>query len=316
MSADLNAAIFQDADKARERLEAIRWPNGAICPHCGNCEPTKIKALEGKAHRPGVYQCAECRQQFTVTVGTVFERSKIPLNKWLLATYLLSSSKKGMSSHQLHRMLGVTYKTAWFMTHRIREAMATKGGIMGGPGGIVEADETYFGKTDIQPKVNTRGEPFAKGGKSGPSGKRAVVSLVERGGNVRSFHVKSATASTVRDILVRNVSRETRLHTDESRLYTETGREFAQHETINHSAKEYARGDVTTNSVEGFFSIFKRGMKGIYQHCGEAHLQRYLSEFDFRYNARKISDVERAERALSQIEGKRLTYRRIGEAAI
>lgn len=316
MSADLNAAIFQDADKARERLEAIRWPNGAICPHCGNCEPTKIKALEGKAHRLGVYQCAECRKQFTVTVGTVFERSKIALNKWLLATYLLSSSKKGMSSHQLHRMLGVTYKTAWFMTHRIREAMATKGGVMGGPGGVVEADETYFGKTDVQPKARTSGEPFKGNGRRGPSGKRAVVALVERGGDVRSFHVKSATASTVRDILVRNVSRETRLHTDESRLYTETGREFAQHETINHSAKEYARGDVTTNSVEGFFSIFKRGMKGIYQHCGEAHLQRYLAEFDFRYNARKICDVERAERALSQIEGKRLTYRRIGEAAV
>jgi len=313
MSADLNAPIFQDADKARERLEAIRWPNGAVCPHCGNCDPDAIKALQGKAHRKGVYQCAECRQQFTVTVGTVFERSKVPLSKWLLATYLLSSSKKGMSSHQLHRMLGVTYKTAWFMTHRIREAMATKGGVMGGPGGVIEADETYFGNTDVQPTARTSGQPFLK---RKPSRKRAVVSLVERGGNVRSFHVKHATAEAVREILVRNASRESRLHTDESRLYTETGKEFAAHETINHSAKEYARGDIHSNTVEGFFSIFKRGMKGIYQHCGEAHLQRYLNEFDFRYNARKISDVERSERALSQIGGKRLTYRRIGEAAI
>lgn len=311
MSADLNAAIFQDADKARERLEAIRWPNGAVCPHCGNCDPDAIKALQGKAHRKGVYQCAECRQQFTVTVGTVFERSKIPLNKWLLATYLLSSSKKGMSSHQLHRMLGVTYKTAWFMTHRIREAMATKGGVMGGPGGVVEADETYFGDTDAMAVKKRK----AGGNIKGERQKRAVVSLVERGGNVRSFHVKSATADTVRTILFTNVDRKSTLHTDESNLYRYVGKAFDQHHTVKHSHREYVRGDVHTNTIEGFFSIFKRGMKGIYQHCGEAHLQRYLAEFDFRYNARKISDVERSERALSQIGGKRLTYRRIGEAS-
>jgi len=313
MPASLDAPIFRDANKARERLEAIRWPNGPSCPHCGNCEPSKLKALAGKAHRPGVYQCAECRQQFTVTVGTVFERSKIPLNKWLLAVYLLCSSKKGISSHQLHRMLGVTYKSAWFMSHRIREAMKSEGGVMGGPGGIVEADETYFGNTDVQPKTPTSGKPFLK---RKPARKRAVVSLVERGGNVRSFHVDTANAEKVREVLVRNVSRKSRLHTDESQLYVTVGKEFAAHETINHTAGEYARGDVTTNTVEGFFSVFKRGMKGIYQHCGEAHLQRYLTEFDFRFNARKISDTERAERALSQIEGKRLTYRRISEAAI
>ena len=195
--------------------------------------------------------------------------------------------------------------------------MAIKGarGPLGGEGQIVEADETYFGKKDVQPKVRTDGKPFlhSKSGR-GPSGKRAVVALVERGGNVRSFHVDNANADTVRQIVVTNISRESRLHTDESRLYAEVGTEFERHETVNHSAKEYARGDVNTNTVEGFFSIFKRGMKGIYQHCGEAHLHRYLAEFDFRYNARKVSDTERAERALSQIEGKRLTYRRIGEA--
>jgi transposase-like protein len=314
MPADLNAAIFQDADKAREHLEAIRWPDGPICPHCGNSDPEKNKALKGKSHRAGLYQCAECREQFTVTVGTVFERSKIPLNKWLLATHLMCASKKGVSAHQLHRMMGVTYKTAWFMAHRIREAMkedVTSSGPLGGEGQVVEIDETYFGNTDIQPKTRTSGKPFLK---RKPARKRAIVSLVQRGGAIRSFHVQSATAENVREIIVRNVSRESAINTDESRLYTETGKEFAAHETVNHTAGEYARPGVTTNTVEGFFGIFKRGMKGVYQHCGEAHLHRYLSEFDFRYNARKISDVERTERALGQIEGKRLTYRRIGTA--
>lgn len=319
MAAALDNPIFADADKAREHLEAQRWPNGATCPHCGNADPEKIKALKGKAHRPGLYQCAECREQFTVTVGTVFERSKIPLNKWLLAVHLMTSSKKGISAHQIHRMLGVTYKTAWFMCHRIREAMRDDvGGPMGGEGQIVEADETYFGKTEYQPKLNTRGEPFTKSGKSGPSGKRAVVALVERGGRVRSFHVDRANAESVREIVVTNISRESRLHTDESRLYTKTGEEFARHETVRHSAKEYARGDVHTNTIEGVFSIFKRGMKGIYQHCAEKHLHRYLAEFDFRYNNRTklgVNDVMRRDNALKGIDGKRLTYRRIGKAA-
>jgi transposase-like protein len=326
MSANLNAPYFQDADKARERLEGIRWPNGPVCPHCGNCDPDKIRALQGKSHRAGLYQCAECREQFTVTVGTVFERSKIPLHKWLLATHLLASSKKGMSSHQLHRMLGVTYKTAWFMTHRLREAMAIKGarGPMGGEGVVVEADETYIGKKDVQPKTRVDGTEFKRGrsgkrrGLPGGVGKRAVVALVERGGSVRTFHVEKADAATVRQIVVTNISRESRLHTDESGIYTKTGREFAAHETVIHSRGEYARGDVTTNSVEGYFSVFKRGMKGVYQHCGEAHLHRYLAEFDFRFNNRSalgVEDTERADRALAQIEGKRLTYRRIGEAS-
>lgn len=254
-----------------------------------------------------------------MTVGTVFERSKIPLNKWMLAVHLMCASKKGMSAHQLHRMLGVTYKTAWFMAHRIREAMRDDArGPMGGEGQIVEADETYFGKTEYQPKLNTRGQPFTKKGKGGPSGKRAVVALVERGGRVRSFHVDKANAESVREIVVTNIRRESRLHTDESRLYTVVGTEFARHDTVRHSAKEYARGDVHTNTIEGVFSIFKRGMKGIYQHCAEKHLHRYLAEFDFRYNNRVklgINDTMRAENALKGISGKRLTYRRIGGTA-
>jgi transposase-like protein len=322
----LDSPIFTDADKARVHLEAQRWPNGPVCPHCGNTDQSRITAMQGKAHRPGLYNCKECREQFSVTVGTAFEHSKVPLNKWLLATFLLASSKKGMSSHQLHRMLGVTYKTAWFMTHRIREAMkedVKSSGPIGGEGKIVEADETYFGKTDIQPKTRTDGTPFKKGGKRGPVGKRTVVALVERGGNVRSFHVETATKETVREILFTNASRKSTLHTDESRLYTVPGAEFAGHRTVNHSGGEYVRyeaeGIVHSNTIENVFSVFKRGMHGVYQHCGEAHLHRYLAEFDFRYNRRaalKISDVERTNDALKGIEGKRLTYRRIGEARI
>lgn len=319
MPAAFDNPIFTDADKAREHLEAQRWPNGPVCPHCGNAEPAKIKELKGKAHRPGVFQCNECREQFTVTVGTVFERSKIALNKWLYAVHLMTSSKKGVSAHQLHRSLGVTYKTAWFMAHRICEAMREEIGSsspMGGEGQIVEADETYFGQKETKPKTRTSGEPFKYGGK-GPATKIAVVSLVERGGRVRSFKVDRADKNTVREIVVTNVRRESRLQTDESRLYTELGGEFASHETVQHAAKEYVRGDVHTNSIEGFFGIFKRGMKGVYQHCQEKHLHRYLAEFDFRYNNRialGIDDTARRDVALKGIEGKRLTYRRVGQA--
>jgi transposase-like protein len=306
----LSDPIFTNAEKARLFMEAERWPNGPHCSHCGSFSATPLR---GKAHRPGLYQCNDCREQFTITTGTVFERSKVPLNKWLLATFLLSSGKKGTSAHQLHRMLGVTYKTAWFMAHRIREAMrdATPGPI-GGSGKIVEADETYFGDKD---RVTKR----TKRGKSGLASKRAVVSLVERGGEVRTFHVARATAESVRDVVVRNVSRESTLHTDESRLYVELGKEFASHESVRHSAHEYVRGVVHTNTIEGFFSIFKRGMKGVYQHCGEAHLHRYLAEFDFRYNNRSglgVEDTERTAKVIQQAGGKRLTYRRTDEADI
>lgn len=317
----LTNPIFTDADKAREHLEALRWPNGPVCPHCGNSDPARIHALKGKAHRAGVYQCNECREQFTVTVGTVFERSKIKLNIWLLATHLMCSSKKGMSAHQMHRMLGVTYKTAWFMCHRIREAMRpdrSSSGPLGGAGKIVEADETYFGKTETQPTMRRDGTPYLTKGKGGPAGKRAVFALVERGGQVRSFHVDNANANTIREALVTNASRESRLFTDESRLYIKVGAEFGEHQTVRHAAKEYVRGIVHTNTIENVFSVFKRGMKGVYQHCAEKHLHRYLSEFDFRYNTRtalKVSDVERRDLALEGIAGKRLTYRRIGQAA-
>jgi len=314
-------AIFTDADKAREYLEGQRWPNGPVCPHCGNVDPATITGLKGKAHRPGVFQCGSCRGQFTVTVGTVFERSKIALNVWLYATYLLCSSKKGMSSHQLHRMLGVTYKTAWFMTHRIREAMTDPAmGPLGGEGKIVEADETYIGKTSTPRVSKQRGtRPYIK--RKGPHSKNPVVALVERGGNVRMFHVENATAENVRDVLVRNVKRDTVLHTDESRLYTETGKEYAGHKTVKHSAKEYVRYEdseaVHSNTVENVFSVFKRGMIGTYQHCGEQHLQRYLTEFEFRRNRRTAlgyTDAMRTDDALKGIEGKRLTYRRINDA--
>jgi transposase-like protein len=301
---------FTHEPTARKYLEAQRWPDGPVCPHCGCIN--NANRIVGKGARPGLWFCAECRQQFTVTVGTVFERSKVPLNKWLLAVQLLSSSKKGMSAHQIHRMLGVTYKTAWFMMHRIRESMVpdTDSEPMGGKGKIVEADETYLGyQNNPEPSPQRQGRPY-KFAKHAP--KRAVVSLVERGGNVRSFHVKNTpNAASVREILVRNVRRDTVLHTDESRLYTKTGEEYAGHKTVNHSAGEYVRAKtIHSNTVEGFFSIFKRGMKGVYQHCGEQHLHRYLTEFDFRYNGRYITDEERADRALQGIGGKRLTYRR------
>lgn len=304
--------IYQDANKAREHLEKIQWPHGPVCPHCRNSNQERIRKLEGKSTRPGVYKCNECRKPFSVTVGTVFERSHIPLNKWLLATHLMASSKKGMSAHQLHRMLDVTYKTAWFMAHRIREAMRDDGADpIGGEGKTVEADETYFGTKD---RVTKR----TKHGKPGHGSKRSVLALVERDGVARFFHAKEATAKGVREIMVRHVSRKSDLMTDESRLYTETGKEFASHETVRHSAGEYVRGIVHTNTVENIFSVFKRGMRGIYQHCGEAHLFRYVAEFEFRYNRRTklgVNDEMRFADLLRMARGKRLTYRRIDEAA-
>lgn len=312
----LNAPHFHDEAAAYAWVEARVWPNGPVCPHCGGVD--RISKMGGKSTRIGAYKCYQCRKPFTVKVGTIFESSHVEMKLWLQAIFLMSSSKKGVSSNQLHRTLGVTLKTAWFMSHRIREAMRS-GNLspMGGAGSVVEADETYFGNSKVKkPSPQRKGRPFIhKGG--GPSGKRAIISLVERGGQVRSFHVENADKPTVVKIVSANVSRETRLHTDESRLYRGADTYFAQHETINHSAKEYARGDVTTNSVEGYFSIFKRGMKGIYQHCSEKHLHRYLAEYDFRYNSRialGCGDIERTERALRGVVGKRLTYRNTTEA--
>jgi len=304
-TADLTNPIFQDADKAREYLEASRWPNGPVCPHCGSTDENVAK-LGGKSTRPGLYACKGCRGHFSVTVGTVYERSHIPLNKWLLATHLMCAGKKGTSAHQLHRMLGITYKSAWFMAHRIREAMKdTSTEPMGGAGKHVEADETYIGKK--------RNVPKAKGG---GSHKMAVLSLIERGGKARSFAIDRTTAKNIAPILAQHVSIESTLNTDEAEHYKTIGKSFATHQSVAHGRHEYVVGTASTNTAEGFYSIFKRGMKGVYQHCSEEHLQRYLTEFDFRYSNRAklgVSDRERADKALKGIEGKRLTYRRINE---
>jgi transposase-like protein len=275
-------AVYTDDNAAREHLETLLWPEGPICPHCGNSHPDRIKKLAGKSTRPGVYKCNECRKPFSVTVGTVFERSHIPLHQWVYAVHLYTSSKKGFSAHQLHRSLRVTYKTAWFMAHRIREAMRdTTPSAMGGPGKIVEADETYSGKLETPRKSKQRGDrPYIRRKKTGMGTKRAVLGLVERGGKVRTFHIETATKSDIGRVVRTNVSRESVLHTDGSKLYTALGAEFAAHETVTHSVGEYVRDHVHTNTIEGVVSIFKRGMKGIYQHCGEAHLHRYLAEFD------------------------------------
>jgi len=321
---NFTAPMFSNDESARAHLEAIRWANGVYCPHCGNTDQSSLHKLEGKSHRPGLYQCNACRQHFTVTVGSVMERSKVPLHKWVFAFHLMAASKKGMSAHQLHRMLGVTYKTAWFMEHRIREAMTenvASSGPIGGEGKTVEADETYIGKKDDQsPSPQRKGRPYLK--RKPGNIKRTVVALVERGGHVRSFHVESATKESVKTILFTNADRKSTLYTDDSRLYTELGHEFDQHRTVNHSAGEYVRyeGDkvVHSNTIENVFSVFKRGMFGTYQHCGEAHLHRYLAEFDFRYNRRtalKVTDTERAHDAIKGAAGKRLTYQQTGEAA-
>ncbi|MGP0093939.1 MAG: IS1595 family transposase [Xanthobacteraceae bacterium] len=308
MSNAFAADHFRNDTAARETFERILWPNGPVCPHCASTKayPTK---------KPGLFRCAEaeCRKDFTITVGTVMERSKVPLHKWMMAFYLMCSSKKGVSAHQLHRALGLTYQTAWFVAHRVREAMRDGGlGQLGGEGGIVEADETYFGRVE-KANVKTRstsGRPYTKSGKT--ANKRPIVGLVERGGKVRTFHTAVVDKATVMQIVRENVSRESRLHTDESRLYHGAEAHFTSHETVRHTAKEYVRGDVHTNSAEGYFSIFKRGMRGIYQHCSEKHLHRYLAEFDFRYNHRVrlgMGDIDRTYAAIRGANGKRIYYK-------
>lgn len=292
--------IYSDANKAREHLEALHWPNGPVCPHCGNSAADRITKLSGKSTRPGVHKCKDCAKPFTVTVGTIFEDSKIPLNKWLLAFRLLNGGKKGISAHELHRSLGITYKSAWFMAHRIREAMKpTNPAPLGGPDAIVEADETYVGG-----KARNRAT-------RAPAPKKAVVALVERDGHARSFHVANVNAKTLRPLIVTNVDRSAHLMTDESVVYTSVGREFNGHSVVNHSAKEYVTtgGFKHSNTAENFFSIFKRGVIGTYHHMSEAHLGRYCAEFDFRYNNRNITDAERTIEAVKGARGKRLMYR-------
>jgi transposase-like protein len=300
------APLFHDETAAREWFEASRWPNGPICPKCGSAKHYATK-------KEGRYRCGSptCRKDFTVMTGTVMERSHAKFTDWAVAFHLATSSKKGFSAHQLHRELGCQYNTAWFMFHRVREAMR-RGGLelppLGGEGQTVEADETYFGQQENpQLPAYRKGQPYKRKGR-GPAGKRAVIALVERGGEVRSFHPAIADGMTVNAIVRKNIARETRLLTDESKYYTNVGKEFSAHETVKHSAGEYVRGDVHTNTIEGFFSIFKRGMRGVYQHCAEKHLHRYLAEFDFRYNTRKLTDMERSILAVRGGEGKRLTY--------
>ena len=299
--------IFQDETKAREWLEARIWPNGPFCPHCGSLSATR---LEGKAHRPGLYQCNDCREQFTVTVGTLFERSHIPLHKWLFALYLLMSSKKGMSAHQAHRMLGISYKSTWFMMHRLREALREGQfpGPLGGEGKAVEADETFVGGKEKNRHRSKRRN----------ASKEAVFSLVERNGAVRSFHLPKVDAATLRPVLVAQIDRKSYLMTDSATTYKLVGREFFSHQAVSHETGEYVRGEAHTNTVEGYFSILKRGIIGVYHHVSQEHLKRYLGEFDFRYNQRValgVSDMQRTERAILGIVGKRLTYRRTDQRA-
>lgn len=303
---NLSDPIFHDDDAARAYLEAQRWPDGVVCPHCGGIE--KNTKLEGKKHRPGLFQCGDCRQQFTVTVGTVFERSKVPLSKWLLATHLMASSKKGISAHQLHRSIGVTYKTAWFMFHRIREAMRDgTPGNFGAGGGGVEVDETFIGRDKSKKPVGQK-----KG--RGYAHKYKILALVDRTtGKARSFVVDDLKQTTLLPILRENISTEAAVYTDEAGQYVHLKKEFASHDFVRHGDGEYGRGEVHTNTIEGYFSIFKRGMKGVYQHCGRQHLHRYAAEFEFRYNhrtANEVTDTERAALILKAAEGKRLTYRR------
>jgi transposase-like protein len=303
VTSNLSAPHLHDDAAALAYLEATLWPGGPTCPHCGATD--RIYTLKGKSTRPGVRKCGHCRKPFTVTVGTIFERSHVPLRKWLQAICLMTSSKKGISARQLHRILRVKYQTAWFMGHRIREAMRD-GSLepIGGFGHAVEADETFIGRKEGVEKP-----------KGGYSHKHAVLSLVERGGKVRSVHIDDLTKETIAGTVRENLDRESWLMTDDAKHYHEVGAEMAGHSTVNHSAGEYVdpeNATIHTNTIEGYFGLFKRGMKGIYQHCAEKHLHRYLAEFDFRYNNRialGVDDQERAERALLGVVGKRLTYR-------
>lgn len=298
----LSSPIFNNEEAARHFLESQRWPDGRICPHCGVVDEST--PLEGKKHRPGLYQCNACRKQFSVTVGTIFERSKVPLHKWLLATHMMTSSKKGVSAHQIHRTIGVTYKTAWFLCHRIREAMREPNpdDQIGGGGSTVEADETFWGTED-----KYRNKPS----QPGTNHKIKIFSLVDRSGKARSFHVPNVRATTLRPILKEQLKADTKLYTDKGGQYRYMHQDFP-HDTVDHGIGEYVRGDVHTNTVEGYFSIMKRGLNGVYQHVSEKHLKRYLGEFDFRYSYRQklgFDDLDRTKLALKGIEGKRLTYR-------
>ncbi|THG41113.1 MULTISPECIES: IS1595 family transposase [Sphingomonas] len=302
MSSNLSAPHFHNEEAAYAYVEARIWPNGPVCPHCGGVE--RISKMQGKSTRIGAYKCYQCRKPFTVKVGTIFEASHVPMNVWLQAMYLIAGSKKGISSNQLHRILGVTLKTAWFMSHRIREAMRSDdSGMFGGNGGVVEVDETFIGQLKGVPK------------KRAFHHKMKVLALVDRdSGKARTMVVDNVNAETLMPIVLENVAREARIMTDEHSGYRHIKHHFAGHGTTSHGKGQYVNLEdrsIHSNTVEGYFSIFKRGMKGVYQFCGENHLHRYLAEFEFRYNnrvAHGIGDTERADRLLAGIVGKRLTY--------
>jgi len=300
----LSRPELHNEEAAYAYVEARIWPNGPVCPHCGGVE--RISKMGGKSTRIGAYKCYQCRKPFTVKVGTLFESSHVPMNVWLQAIYLMCSSKKGFSSNQLHRTLGVTLKTACFMSHRIREAMRSDGPAgFGSDGGVVEVDETFIG-------IQYKKSKTARGGDH----KNKVLSLVDRStGRAKSIVVKDLKASTILPILRENIAKEATVYTDEAGQYGKLNNEFAAHDFVVHSAGEYVRGDVHTNTIEGYFSIFKRGMRGIYQHCNKKHLHRYVGEFAFRYNNRIANgpdDVVRSDIALTGVVGKRLTYQTVG----
>lgn len=303
---DLTNPIFTDPEKAREHFEAIRWPNGPYCPYCGVID--RVAPLGGKSMGPGWYHCKDCRRKFTAAVGTIYERSHIPMTKWLLATHLMCASKKGMSAHQLHRIIGLPYKTVWFMAHRIREGMRDLNPAptpMGGANKVVEADETYIGGKEKNKHRSKR-----NAANIGGMGKEIAFALVERQGRVRTQHIHSVTAKTLRPILVEQLDAATRLMTDDAGQYRHMHGDF-RHEVVNHGIGEYVRGEAYTNTVESYFAILKRGITGTYHHVSQQHLKRYLAEFDFRYNERaalNVTDAERAMRAVKGVVGKRVTY--------
>jgi transposase-like protein len=301
---DLTNPIFTNVEAARKHFEGIRWPKGVYCPFCGSFD--RVAPLGGKSMGPGWYHCNECRKKFTAAVGTIYERSHIPMTKWLLATHLMCASKKGMSAHQLHRMIGLPYKTAWFMAHRIREGMRELNpkAPLGGSGKTVEFDETYIGGKVGNKHIGKRNPK-----NTGAIGKETVFSLVERGGKVRSHHIPNVTAKTLRPIIDEQIAEATRTMSDDGGARVRHG--SPNHHSVNHSINEYVRGDVHTNTIESYFAIMKRGITGVYHHVSPQHLKRYLAEYDFRYNERmalKVSDAERATKAVAGVVGKRMTY--------
>jgi transposase-like protein len=303
---DLRHPIYNDDDAAREHLEGLLWANGPECPRC-HITGERITKLQGKSTRAGVYKCKDCRKPFSVTVGTIMERSHIPLSKWVMAAQLISSSKKGMSALQLQRMIATNYETAWFLFHRLRECANgfAQSGPIGGANKVVEMDETYIGGKESNKHANKR-----TAGNQGGKGKEVVFSLVERDGYVRSFHIANVTAKTLRPIIAKHVDNRTAVMTDEAVVYRSVANKFASHGTVNHSANEYVRhgGFMHTNTIESYFAIIKRGVYGTFHNVSEAHLGRYLVEFDFRYNTRKLSDRERSDALLKGAKGKRLLY--------